>query len=70
MDNTPIVIASQLLDLVKGVYGDSDASPNPQLSPFEVYDSKYRIEDLCGQLLRSVLGPLEYTALLAGECIS
>lgn len=38
-----------------------------QLSASDAYQAKYLIEDLCGKLLRSVLGPLEYTILLAGQ---
>lgn len=67
MNEAPILIASQLLELVKKTYGASTISSNPPLSPLEVFDSKYQIEDLCGQLLRTVLGPLAYTTLLAGE---
>ncbi|XP_006459128.1 hypothetical protein AGABI2DRAFT_116080 [Agaricus bisporus var. bisporus H97] len=68
MNEAPILIASQLLELVKKTYGASTISSNPPLSPLEVFDSKYQIEDLCGQLLRTVLGPLAYTTLLAESC--
>lgn len=67
MAKTPVLIAEQLLELVKKAYATDDASSQPQMSPSEAHESKYQIEDLCGQLLRSVLGPLGYTALLAGE---
>lgn len=63
MDQTPVLIAEKLLELVKRTYTPND----PQPSSFEAYEAKYQIEDLCGQLLRSSLGPLGYTALLAGE---
>ncbi|KAF9446750.1 S-adenosyl-L-methionine-dependent methyltransferase [Macrolepiota fuliginosa MF-IS2] len=68
MDKTPILIAEQLLKIVKRTYGADDVLSGSQLSPSEVHDSKYQIEDLCGQLLRSVLGPLGYTVLLAESC--
>ncbi len=65
MDKAPILIAEQLLDVVRRTYS-TDTLGSPQLSPLEAYESKHEIEDLCGRLLRSVLGPLEYTTLLAG----
>lgn len=66
MDSNPVLVAERLLELVKRIYAPTD-SDTPQLSPFEAHETKYEVEDLCGQLLRSVLGPLAYTALLAGK---
>ncbi|KAF9446748.1 S-adenosyl-L-methionine-dependent methyltransferase [Macrolepiota fuliginosa MF-IS2] len=68
MDQTPVLIAEELLKLVKRTYVTTPDTPTNPLSPFEAYKSKYQIEDLCGQLLRSVLGPLGYTSLLAESC--
>lgn len=67
METSPISIAEQLLELVRRVYVPVAVGPNPRLSASEIYETKYLIEDLCGKLLRSVLGPLEYTTLLAGQ---
>lgn len=67
MAQSPVRIAESLLDLVKKTYPNESAEPDAQLSPSEAHESKYQIEDLCGQLLRSVLGPLGYTVLLAGS---
>ncbi len=61
MDNSQIPIAEQLLELVKRVYAPVDVVSTSWLSPSETYETKYLIEDLCGKLLRSVLGPLGYT---------
>jgi hypothetical protein len=65
MTQDPVLIAEHLLKLVKKTYGNKDASE--KLTSFEAYDAKYEIEDYCGQLLRTVLGPLGYTTLLAGK---
>ena len=65
MDKAPVLIAEQLLEVVKRAFS-TDTPSTPQLTPLEAHESKHEIEDLCGRLLRSVLGPLEYTTLLAG----
>ncbi|KAJ3569699.1 hypothetical protein NP233_g4876 [Leucocoprinus birnbaumii] len=68
MAQTPVLIAEHLLELVKKAYPAEGVDSGTQLSPSEAHQSKYQIEDLCGQLLRSVLGPLGYTVLLAESC--
>lgn len=69
MDKAPVLIAEQLLEVVKRAF--STNTPDiPQLTLLEAYESKHKVEDLCSQLLRSVLGPLEYTTLLAGVFLS
>ncbi|KAF5359577.1 hypothetical protein D9756_003163 [Leucocoprinus leucothites] len=68
MAQDPVSIAEDLLRLVKKVYPGKDNLVNQQLNPFEAYEAKYEIEDRCGLLLRTVLGPLGYTTLLAESC--
>ncbi|KAF9445422.1 S-adenosyl-L-methionine-dependent methyltransferase [Macrolepiota fuliginosa MF-IS2] len=67
MDQTPVPIAEQLLELIRQTYTTDDTTANP-LSPLEAHEPRHQIEDLCGQLLRTVLGPLGYTTLLAESC--
>lgn len=67
----PIILAEQLLELVKSVYtADNtrhDGVPFADTTSQAVHNAKYRIAETCDELMRSVLGPLEYTVLLAGE---
>ncbi|KAF8079201.1 S-adenosyl-L-methionine-dependent methyltransferase [Lyophyllum atratum] len=61
---TPVTIAEQLLQLTKANFDTS----SPQNDPLAQYNAKIRVQDLCDQLLQSVLGRLEYTILLAESC--
>ena len=67
---TPIILAEQLLELVKSVYtADNtrhDGVPSADIPSQAAHNAKYRIAETCDELMRSVLGPLEYTVLLAG----
>lgn len=65
---SPVALAEQLLALVKSIH-DADsttASAIPGASSQAVHDAKNQVADTCDALMRSVLGPLEYTILLAG----
>lgn len=55
----PVAIAEQLLELVKSI-------SEPQVDPLKVYNTKIDIQNACDSLLIKLLGPLEYTVLVAG----
>jgi hypothetical protein len=55
----PVAIAEQLLELVKSI-------SEPQVDPLKVYNTKIEIQNACDSLLIKLLGPLEYTVLVAG----
>jgi hypothetical protein len=61
---TPVFIAEQILQLTKANFDIS----SPQDDSLALYNAKIRMQDLCDQLLQTVLGRLGYTILLAGEC--
>lgn len=58
--NSPIELADQLLALVKAA--EADNNPNSKAA----WDAKHRIALLCNELKREVLGPAEFTAVVAG----
>lgn len=70
---SPIALAEQLLELVKSIHSTDNAAKSAvsgggaPSSTQAVYDAKHRVAETCDALMRSVLGPLEYTVLLAGE---
>jgi hypothetical protein len=71
---TPAVsIAEEILKLTKESFSESTTAStknNLSVDPLAVYNAKLRIQDLCVKLLQTVLGRLEYTALLAGKSIN
>lgn len=70
--STSIALAEELLRLVKSVHPD-DAAPSAvsgggaPSSTQAAHDAKNLIAETCDALMRSVLGPSEYTVLLAGQ---
>ena len=56
--NSSIALAEKLLALVKSVADAPDT--------FKTWDEKIQIQNVCDKLLAQVMGPLEFTALLAG----
>ena len=66
---SPIALAEHLLELVKRVHSTDDGSDVAQFIQ-TTHDTKHLIAEACDALMRSVLGPLEYTVLLAGESAS
>lgn len=61
MAGTPIAIAERLLELVKTLA----AAPGDSK---EAYNGALDVQRTCNELLRTVTGPLEYTALIAESC--
>ena len=66
---SPVALAEQLLELVKTLYHDP-ASHDHSTDARDAYNHKNRISNICDELKRGVLGPSEYTVLLAGEFYS
>ncbi len=64
----PVALAEDLLQLVKSLYPSSETSIVDDSK--ESYKAKGHLQSLTGQLLRSVLGPADYTVALAGEYIA
>ena len=58
-DGDSVVIAEQLLQLVKSISG-------PKVDSFTVWNTKIEIQNVCDSLLAKTLGPLEQTVLIAG----
>ena len=59
--SSPVELVNNLQKLVVSAYSGGVTDP------FELYKTKHSISDLCLALLRSVQGPEEYTAILAGR---
>ncbi|PSR77253.1 hypothetical protein PHLCEN_2v7988 [Hermanssonia centrifuga] len=62
----PVALAENLLQLVKSLYPSSETSIADDSK--ESYIAKGHLQSLTGQLLRSVLGPADYTVALAESC--
>ena len=58
---SPIDLVNDLQKVVVSTYSGEVADQ------FKLYKAKHIISDLCLALLRSVQGPEEYTAILAGK---
>jgi len=59
--SSPIELVNRLQELVSSVYAGDEV-----LEPLQLYKAKHTISERCMALLRAVLGPAEYTAILAG----
>lgn len=57
-----VAVAEKLLELVKSIC-------NPNVDPRTIWSTKTKIQNTCDVLLANVLGPLEYTTLVAGMFI-
>lgn len=57
-----VAVAEKLLELVKSIC-------NPNVDPRTIWSTKTKIQNACDVLLANVLGPLEYTTLVAGMFI-
>ncbi|KAH8079791.1 S-adenosyl-L-methionine-dependent methyltransferase [Cristinia sonorae] len=62
---SPVALAEHLLALVKSIDGGTTERPAQTQT---IHDAKHVIAETCDALMRSVLGPLEYTVLLAESC--
>ncbi|KAF8516485.1 S-adenosyl-L-methionine-dependent methyltransferase [Gautieria morchelliformis] len=58
-----IIQAQQLLQLVTSI-----SDPTSGLDPLSVWNAKIQIQHICGKIMQSTMGPLEYTVLLAESC--
>lgn len=57
--NDSVAIAEKLLELVK-------STSAPDTDPLTVWNTRTKIQNTCDLLLANVMGPLEYTILIAG----
>jgi hypothetical protein len=58
LESPSVALAEKLLTLVKSVASSSET--------FKTWDEKIQIQNICDRLLAQIMGPLEFTALLAG----
>ena len=54
-DTTPVALAEELLAAVRALAGGADA-----------WEAKRQVQQLADAVTRAVLGPLDYTVMLAG----
>lgn len=59
----PVAIAERLLKLVQSI-------SEPNVDPLAVWNTKIEIQNVCDLLSARILGPLEYTVLIAGTWIA
>jgi len=59
-----VALAADVLKLVESAH----SSENVGDAPGEVWNARVRVQDMCAGLLREILGPLEYTSLIASSC--
>ena len=60
---SPIDLAEELLQVVKNMYSHSGSVVD---TAKDMYESKLRVQQLSDKIMRHILGPQEYTVLLAG----
>lgn len=60
---SPIDLAEELVQVVKNIYGCNGSGASQKKN---IYEAKLRVQQLSYKIMRDVLGPHEYTVLLAG----
>jgi hypothetical protein len=65
--NTDVTrLTEELLTLVKSISSPSSTAANVDAHARAVYDAKLKAQHVCNHILRELMGPLEYTAVIAG----